>query len=48
MGQVDGRKEDDLTRGGLADEPRLATPRVAKALNMQEQGPVTARSQMKA
>jgi hypothetical protein len=36
MGQVDGRKEDVLTRGGLADEPRLSTPRMAKALNNQE------------
>jgi hypothetical protein len=36
MGQADGRKEDVLTRGGLADEPRLSTPRMAKALNNQE------------
>jgi hypothetical protein len=36
MRQADGRKEDVLTRGGLADEPRLSTPRMAKALNNQE------------
>ncbi len=33
MRQVDGRKEDVLTRGGLAVEPRLSTPMMAKALN---------------
>jgi hypothetical protein len=33
MRQVDGRKEDVLTRGGLAVEPRLSTPMMVKALN---------------
>jgi len=33
MRQVDGRKEDVLTRGGLAAEPRRVTSMMVKALN---------------
>jgi hypothetical protein len=36
MRQVDGMKEDALTRGGLAEKPRLSTPMMVKALNIQE------------
>jgi hypothetical protein len=36
MRQVDGMKENAFTRGGLAEEPRLSEPMMAKALNIQE------------
>jgi len=34
MRQVDGMKENALTRGDLAEKPRILIPKMAKALNI--------------